>query len=457
MPTIDSLLNQIWQVHQAGHPVRAEAAYRQLLHTAPQHPATHVYLGIALFDQHRYAEAEAAYREGLRLQPAFPVAWNNLGNALRMQDQIEQADRCFETALQQQPGYLSALKNRGTLWIWAGEIERGLQWYQQALQVAPEEPELHRNLGVIYLLQGRFAEGWREYRWRWRMPGLSRPPAADAAAAWQGQDLRGRTILLYPEQGLGDAIHFVRMAQSVKTLGAHTVLVSPPRMIPLLASAAGVDKIVPEGLDPGVFDYHASLIEVADQLQVGDAVPIPADVPYLSVPENLRGYWANRLANLPGRKVGICWQGNRHHHADHYRSVSVQQFAPVAACRDVTLVSLQHGFGSEQAAEVSLGASIVRPAESIDQTSGAFLDTAAIMHSLDLVITTDTSTAHLAGALGVPVWVALAKVPDWRWRLDGDRSPWYPNMRLFRQTEVGRWDDVFASMAERLNVPPSAS
>lgn len=469
MPTIGEALSHGWQMHQSGHVDQAERLYRQIIAQAPGSAEAHVYLGIALFDQRRYEASEAAYREGLRLRPAFPIAWNNLGNSLRMLDRIHEADRCFEAALQQQPGYINALKNRGTLWVWAGEVERGLQWYEQALQIAPQEAELHRNLGVIYLLQGRFEEGWKEYRWRWRMPGLTRP-AVDAPL-WQGEQLAGRRILLYAEQGLGDAIHFIRMAAVLKQQGAETCFQCSAKLLPLLSSAPGIDRIIPEGASVGPVDYHASLIEIADHLRV-DSENVPASVSYLSVDANLRDYWRMQLSELQGsangqaernsdvarsvRRVGICWQGNPQHHADHYRSVPLQRFAPLAEIPGVTLVSLQHGYGSEQLDHVGFGHSIVRLPDSIDRSGGAFLDTAAVMLNLELVVTTDTSTAHLAGALGVPTWLVLGKVPDWRWLMQGDTTPWYPTLRIFRQTQVGRWEDVFQRIAEALHETPKA-
>jgi tetratricopeptide (TPR) repeat protein len=447
MATISEALNQGWRWQQEGRWEPAEQLYRHIIAQVPGNPEAHVYLGMVLFDQQRYAESEAAYREALRLREAFPIAWNNLGNSLRMLDRLEEADACFATALRQQPGYLNAVKNRGTLWVWAGELARGLQWYEQALQIAPENPEIHRNLGVIYLLQGRFAEGWEAYRWRWQMPGLVRPSVA--APVWQGEALPGRRILLYPEQGVGDAFHFVRMAGLLHQHGAETWLQCSERLVPLLASAPGIDRVLPPGPLPGPVDYQASLLEVADQLRI-DQERIPEEVPYLSVPESLQQQWAAYFSGLPGRRIGLCWQGNPQYHADHYRSVPLAQFAPLAALPGVTLISLQQGPGTEQLEQVPFGEQIIRLPASRDQSGGAFLDTAAIMQALDAVVTVDTSAGHLAGALGVPTWLVLGKVPDWRWLMEGETSPWYPHHRLVRQREVGRWEPVFAELAEQL-------
>lgn len=450
MPTISDALQHGWQLQQRGQIAQAEHIYRQVIAQAPHSAEAHVYLGIALFDQRRFVESEAAYRAGLQLQSRFPIAWNNLGNALRMQDRVDEADACFARSIEQQPGYLSPLKNRGTLWIWAGEIDRGLEYYQQALQVAPEEPELHRNLGVIYLLQGRFAEGWPQYRWRWKMPGLVRPPCP--APLWQGEPLQGKTIRLYPEQGLGDAIHFVRMAEVLQQRGARVQFSCDAQLIPLFSSARGIEQIDPTELVTGAVDYQASLIEVADQLQI-DGDNIPADVPYVSVSDSLESYWQRWLDSQigsSGRRVGICWQGNPNHHADHYRSVALQEFAPLAEVQGVQLISVQRGYGSQQIANVTFADKLFTLPDDLDQSAGAFLDTAAVMRNLDLVITTDTSTAHLAGALGVPTWVILGKLPDWRWLLEGSTTPWYPSLRLFRQQDLGDWQGVFGEMAARL-------
>jgi tetratricopeptide (TPR) repeat protein len=468
MTNLQPLLDQAWKNHQSGDIAAAQAVYRHVLALQPRHAAALVYLGISLFDQRRFAESVRAYRDAITVQPEFPVAWNNLGNALRMVGEIDEADRCFGRALEQRPGYLSPMKNRGTLWIWAGEIERGLASYRDALSIAPDETELHRNLGVIYLLQENFRQGWPEYRYRWKLNPGGRP--GHPSPIWNGEDPAGKTFLLYPEQGIGDAIHFIRAAHTLRAAGARTILQCPPQMVPLYASAGGIDAVVPQGvpveqLIRGTIDYQASLIDVIDhwygrtgELAYGFAPPILTRQTsgtgvnpnaYLDVSESLVDYWRRSLP--PGkRRVGICWQGSTQHHADVYRSVPLERFEPLATVDGVSLVSLQHGQGREQLDRVTFRDCVVRLPETIDQSGGAFLDTAAIILNLDLVITVDTSTAHLAAALGKPVWLVLGKVPDWRWRMQGELTPWYPTMRLFRQTRVGDWDDVFASLANEL-------
>ncbi len=446
MPTVDQVLAKLWEYHQRGNYSGAEAGYRELLTKVPRNANAHVYLGIVLFDQHQFSAAIESYRQALAIQHRFPVAWNNLGNALRMVGQVEQADEAFQTALDQRPDYANALKNRGTLWVWAGEIERGLEWYRQALQLTPDDPELQRNLGVIYLLQGRFQEGWQAYRYRWQMPGMRRPNLPQPI--WEGQPLAGKTIFVYPEQGLGDAIQFARMIGTLRQQGAEVIFGCEPKLVPLFSGLAGVGEIVPVGGSLRSLDYHASLVEVADRSWQGSEAI--SGTPYLSAPENLVGYWQSRLRGLANMKVGICWQGNRDHHADIYRSLSLETLRPLATIEHVDLVSLQFGAGSEQIDQVDWGQRLVRLPANIDQSGGAFLDTAAVISNLDLVITTDTSCGHLAGALGIPTWLLLGKVPDWRWGMSGQRTPWYQHHRLWRQSTVGEWGPVIDAVAAEL-------
>ncbi len=454
MAQLQQVLDHAWKLQQAGDIAKAESIYRQVLAQLPQHAAAHVYLGIALFDQRRFQESVDSYRCALAIEKQFPIAWNNLGNSLRMLGEIDEADRCLQIAIDQQPDYLSPYKNRGTLWIWAGEVERGLRWYRQALTLAPQDAELHRNLGVIYLLQERYAEGWPAYRWRWSFSDNGRPQYP--FPLWQGEDVRGKTMLLYPEQGLGDAIQFIRAAATLQQAGARTVVVCAPKLIPLFSTAPGIDSLLPEGVRLSErIDYQASFLDVVDhwymrtgQLATG-ANEIDLSKGYLSVNSSLIDYWARHLGPTAGkRRIGICWQGNPQHHADVYRSVKLAEFAPLLAIPTVSLISLQQGFGAEQLTRVPFADSIKRLPDNIDKSGGAFLDTAAIMQTLDLVITTDTSTAHLAGAIGVPVWLILGKVPDWRWLEHGEITAWYPTMRLFRQTKMGEWLDVMNRIVE---------
>ncbi len=403
MPTIAEVLQGGWRLHQSGRLEDAEQIYRRVLAKIPDQPEALVYLGIAQFDQRQFDQSAASYRRALAIRSEFPIAWNNLGNSLRMLGQVNEAEACFAKALEQDPQYLSAYKNRGTLWIWSGEIERGMQWYQRGLELDPQNAELHRNLGVIHLLLGNYHVGWPEYRWRWQMPGAIRPQVA--APLWQGEPLQGKTILLYPEQGRGDAIQFVRMTKVLSDSGARVVFRCPANLIPLFTSAHGVQMLLPEGAAIGPVDYHASLIDAVDVwYTLHHQMPYAgelADAGYLNVSAALVAYWQrwlDSLPNLSAQKVGINWQGNPDHHADVYRSLPLAALQPLSKLPGVSLFSLQFGFGSEQLEGCDFADAIVRLPDDVDSSGGAFTDTAAIIKNLDVVVTSDTAIAHLAGA-----------------------------------------------------------
>lgn len=449
MTTSQQELLRGWALQQQRRFADAEAIYRRVLAGEPQNAAAWCYLGIALHDQRRFEESIATYRRALELQPDFPVALNNLGNSLRYVNEIEEADRCFARAIELKPDYLNAYKNRGTLHLWNGEIERGLQWYERALEINPNEAELHRNLGVIYLLQGRFQEGWAEYRWRWRVGDLHRPQLK--APVWDGSDVRDKVFLLSVEQGLGDTLNFIRFARLLRERGARTIVHCQPALVALLQQSPELGPMYPNSLPLEMrIDTHCSLLDVADILGVDDQ-SVPTYPSYVRPSPQLQQYWASRLPRAAGTfRVGIAWQGNPDHQADHFRSVPLSQFEPLAEIPNVELISLQSGFGVEQLSRWRGARPVQTLGDDVDKTSGAFMDTAAIMRQLDLVITSDTSIAHLAGALGVPTWIALNYIPDWRWLLGRSDSPWYPSVRLFRQPSVGDWPSVFREMDEAL-------
>ncbi len=436
-------LNQAWQAHQQGRIVEAEKVYRRVLGQDTNDANAWCYLGIALHDQRKYHEAVDAYEKALRLNPTFPIALNNLGNTLRYVGDVDRADQCFEQALQLKPDYFNAYKNRGTLHAWNGSHDLAYKYYSQALQLNPQEAELHRNLGVIMLLQGRFREGWDEYRWRWKVGDLRRPVQLPV---WDGSDPNGKSILLTAEQGLGDTLHFVRFAQILRERGAKTLVYGQASLMALLQNCKNLGPFYPNNLPLSQsFHYQCSLLDAADLLNV-DLASIPSILGYIQPASHLVDYWKQVLPKQAGTfRVGIAWQGNRDHQADMFRSIPLKFYEPLSQIPGVQLISLQQGFGVEQL-QTWTGKPIAVLPEGVDKSGGAFMDTAAIMKSLDLVITSDTSIAHLAGGMGVPTWIGLNFVPDWRWLLDRHDSPWYPTVRLFRQRFTGDWPGVFEQM-----------
>jgi len=449
MTTTDEELARGWRVHQAGDKVAAERIYRDTLARDPNSANGWCYLGIALHDQERFDESVAAYRQALRLQPQFPVALNNLGNTFRSQRRLKEALTCFDEAIRLKPDYVNAHKNKGTALLWEGFIPEALACYSQALALAPEDAESHKNVGVIRLLQGNFAEGWREYEWRQKavarlLPDVDLP-------RWAGESLAGRTILLVSEQGLGDTIQFVRYAELLKQqYNCRVALATLKPLLPLLARYPAIDELSVMGEAIPRADFWLPLLSLPLALGHESVESFPTQASYLTAPEDLIEQWRKVLSAYPGFKIGVAWAGSASYQADRYRSFPLKQLlAPFARLAGVRFFSLQKGPGVEQLQTTAGLADVVDFGDRLD-ASGPFLDTAALMKNLDLVITADSAAGHLAGALGVPYWLALSKVPDWRWMLDRDDSPWYPSVRLFRQNTMGDWNDVFQRMADAL-------
>jgi hypothetical protein len=289
------------------------------------------------------------------------------------------------------------------------------------------------------------------------MPGVHRP--STSIPVWQGESLENKTILLYPEQGLGDAIHFVRVATFLRSLGANVVLWCDTGLIPLFTSAPGINQLLPDTAPIPAVDFHASMIEVIDILygQTGEIMwgreLFQNAAGYLTVSSELIAYWKRWLdEQAPRRRVGINWQGNPGHHADIYRSVPLEILRPFSQLPNIQLINLQFGYGSQQLDDCDFADSILRLPDHVDSDGGAFTDTAAILQNLDLVITTDTAVAHLAGAVGANVTMMLGRVPDWRWLMDGESTLWYPTMNLVRQKQLGHWDDVVKKVSCQLSV-----
>ena len=451
MPTTDELLAETWQIHQQGNASHAEKVYRSVVKREPRHVNAWCYLGIALHDLKQYAQSVAAYEQALSLQPNFPIALNNMGNSLRYLGRVQEADNAFQKALDLTPDYFNAYRNRGTLHAWTGRVDLAFKYYYQAMQINPADAELHRNLGVIHLYQGNFKEGWREYDYRWK--------CTDAIQyfykqpKWLGEPLEGKTVLLYCEQGLGDTIHFIRFAKVLKDRGAKTIVHVQPPLLALLQGCKGIDYLIPNSLKiDQPFDYHCSLLDVAAVLQIDDT-NIPDAVPYIEVQKSLLDYWRGVLTReLPPAKlrVGLVWQGNPDHQADLFRSVPLNVLTPLADIEGIQLISLQRGAGTEQLKAWKGSKIIYCMPESIDQTSGAFMDTSAILDLVDVIVTSDTSMAHLAGALARPTCVMLGYTPDWRWLQNRQDSPWYPTSHLFRQKTIGEWSPVVSEIAKKL-------
>ncbi|MGE0760108.1 MAG: tetratricopeptide repeat protein [Pirellulaceae bacterium] len=479
-----SLIEAARQSVREGEIMAAETYCRQALRMSPQDPEARLLLGNLYLRQQRLVEATAELVDLLRIDPSHWVARNNLGVVLAQRKQLDQALTQFDEALRLSPGYVDPAINRGKVlselgryteailqlravlsirpdigtahlelaeaYCGVGRLENAIYHYERAVAVNPQHAEAHWNLAMARLALGDYMAGWREYEWRWKCEAFAPFAPSFSQPVWDGSPLDGRTILLTAEQGLGDTLQFVRYAKLVKQTGAEVLLRCPRALEKILRSYGPIDGLFAEGCALPEFHCHLSLLSLPRVLGTTLAT-IPAEVPYLYADSSLVARWREELHN-DRLRIGFAWQGSTRNRLDGHRSIPATQFLRLTEVAGVRLYSLQKGTGREQLAAIPSVADIIDLGGQIDESTGAFMDTAAVMQHLHLVVTCDTAIAHLAGALAIPVWLALSTRPDWRWMLRRDESPWYPTMRIFRQTEHGNWDEVFLRMRSELEI-----
>ena len=403
--------------------------------------------GVSLAEAQQHEAAIAQFRRAIELKPDYADPHSNMGAALTAMDRPDEAIAEIRTAIAINPHLLDAYNNLGGSLFSKGEFSQTISVLNQVLSSHPADPKLHTNLAMAYLVTGDFARGWPEYEWRLRVPeivGSRQLPCP----RWDGGDLHGKTILLHPEQGIGDMIQFARFIPQVAGRGGRVILESPVETLRLFRHFPGVwqlaerDKPLPE------FDVQCPLMSLAYVFGVMEQT-IPHDVPYLKADPELVRQWAGRLEAAGNRlRVGLAWAGSPRFKGDRTRSLNLQQLAPLADARGVKFYSLQKGSAGQQAKNPPAGLELVDLGPQLND----FADTAAVMSLIDLIITTDTVVPHLAGALGRPVWTMLQRAPDWRWLLERDDSPWYPTMRLFRQRTLGDWTDVLQGVVAAIQM-----
>jgi tetratricopeptide (TPR) repeat protein len=425
----------------------AVACYRRALELKPEFAEVHINLGNVFKGQGKLDEAAACYRRALELKPEFAEAHNNLGTVFQIQGKLDEAAACYGRAVELKPEFAEAHKNLGLAFQGLGRLDEAIARYRRALELKPDFPEAHMSLALAWLLTGNWQRGWPEYEWRWQTKNFA--PRPFRQPMWDGKSLGGKTILLHAEQALGDTIQFIRYASIVKQHGATVIVECPQPLLELLEGCPGVDQLIGHGKELPAFDVHAPLLSVPGILQTS-IESIPASVPYLLSKPAIAERWRQRLSALHGFKIGIHWRGRPGLGPWCRRDIPLALFSSLAAVPNVQWISLQKGATSDELAPLRDRLPILDFADDLDRSGGAFVDTAAVMANLDLVITSDTAAAHLAGALGVSVWVALPFAPDWRWLLDRSDSPWYPTMRLFRQTQWGNWHTVFEEITKAL-------
>jgi Tfp pilus assembly protein PilF len=468
--------------HRGGDLQAAEPLYRKVLGAQPRNPDALYLLGLVTQATRRYAESAElfqravdeqpnntkylinlglssggmglgqteraidALRKAVAIDPNIPEAWSNLGNEFRNSAKFEEAIECYEKALQLRPNFADAQCNIGVaLQETRPTLQPAIEAFEKAIAMDHNFATAHWNLGFSLLLLGEFSRGLAEYEWRWKT-GTVVIPRQIRRPQWGGELLNCRRIFLHAEQGLGDTIHMSRYVPLVSQRGGTVILECPAPLIPLLKKLPGMAEIIAAGERPPDFDVHCPLMSLPLVFKT-TVETIPANVPYLQPEENLRADWARRIPADPNRpRVGLVWAGQPGNKNDRNRSIRLEQLASLAEAKNARFYSVQKGAASEQTKNPPAGMTITDFTADIH----TFADTAAMAANLDLIITVDTSVAHVGGAIGTPVWILIPYRPDWRWMLDRDDSPWYPTMRIFRQKTRGDWGEVIERVKQAL-------
>jgi tetratricopeptide (TPR) repeat protein len=436
----------------AGRPKLAVDEARRAIEIEPKMPAALSNLGVALYELKDYEEAARAQRNAIAANPDFAEAHSNLGNALHALRRFDEAIAAYHCAVELKPNFADAWANLGTTLHHSGSFQDGIYALRRAIALAPHHANAHSGLGILLLMHGDLAEGWDEYEWRLRSTERKGPRFPEIP--WQGESLAGKHIYVQAEQGFGDTLQFARYVPALAARAGRVTLRVHQQLVQLLRESLPGITVLGDRGDPAPYQCDTVLLSLPRLLKTR-LETIPAAVPYLRVPADAAGRWTPRLGKMAGIKAGLVWAGNPEHVNDHRRSVDLKALAPLFAVPGVSFASLQFG---PRAADlrhlkkhkIEARSQSNKAIENLGVEFVDFVDSAGAVNALDLVITVDTSIAHLAGALGKPVWVLLPWVTDWRWLLNREDNPWYPTMRLFRQKKGGDWSEVIARVINEL-------
>lgn len=488
-PTIGQLLSQGMEHRRSGRLSQAEATYRAVLQRDPKCAEAYEQLGTILLERGAFAEAADSLRRAFDLDPNRTSCLRNLSFALVRIDialidprgqeiarrylrravelpcataddwfiralalialeEPEQANLSCRQALQLNPSFLPARMNLGVTASFLGRNDEALEAYRTVIEAQPDSPLAHVSYGMALLFAGRYVEGWQHYSWRWKAPPPSEQPRAYPQPIWRGQEVSGKRVLLYAEQGFGDTIQFVRYAPLIAHRGAKVIVQCPPALVSLLARTPGIESVISEHDALPSFDFHASMMDLP--MVFGTTLQtIPAQVPYLKSDAAKVEQWAARLAadepnGRPAMRIGLCWSGNPRRNQNRIRSIPLEMLAPLGAIGPkLKFISLQKGFSTRNSP-------FSQWLSDYDDQLTDFDQTAALMMNLDLIVSVDTAIAHLAGALALPTWTMLCLGPDWRYMAGRADIPWYPSMRLIRQARLSDWTPVVEQIRQML-------
>jgi len=411
-------------------------------------------IGVVLRSQEKLDESIKMLRKAYSLAPKNLSIILDLANTLNMQEHTEEALTLYKKISEINPNVIEARYNTAYTLKKLGHFKEAIAIYEELLKIKSDYPSARFGLSLAYLATGDFERGWPLYESRWAA--YNETPKKFSEPTWEGQDLTGKTILLYAEQGYGDTFEFARYALEIKQkYGAKIILEVQKPLTKVLSLCPYLDHVIPSGNTLPMFDYQIPLMSLPLIFKT-TVNTVPVQIPYLYADEQLIAEWKEKLASDKNFKIGICWQGNPNYRTQFLRaavahkSMRAEMFAPLAKIPGVTLYSLQKMSGEDQLKDLNGKVMIHEFGADFDNAHGRFMDTAAVIKNLNLVVTIDTSICHFAAALGAPVWNLLPCPADWRWMVECDDTPWYPNMRLFRQPKSGDWDSVIERVTQEI-------
>jgi tetratricopeptide (TPR) repeat protein len=428
-------------LHKRGEVDEALILYQKALHLNPDHADIFNNIGAVLQDKNQIDEAIVYYQKALEIDPNSHMALNNLGNAFYEKGRVDEAIPLYRKSIQLNPDFAGSYYNLGVALHNKKQFREALLCYQKTIEIDPDFADAYFNISLILLLLGNLKDGLKLYEWRWKLG--NHGPRSFSQPEWTGRDIDQLTILLHAEQGFGDTIQFVRYVPLVAESGAKVVVECQKELAPLLQNVEGVQQIIVYGEKLPQFDVHCSILSLP---LIFDTTldSIPARIPYIRADSRSVKNWEGKLRlHGAGYRIGLAWSGRAGKRIESERSCPLRILSPLAELKNTTFYSLQKGRASLKSGLDFSGMNIIDYTDDMKD----FADTAAFIMNLDLVISVDTAVAHLAGALGKPVLTLLPFLPDWRWLLDRDDSPWYPTMKLFRQSSAGNWDSVIAEVS----------
>ena len=426
---------------------KAIASYTKALSLKPDYAKAYNNMGVTLQEQGKLDEAIEAYKMALAIKSEYAEAYNNMGTVLKDQGKLDEAIEAYKMALAIEPDYAEAYNNMGSAFQDQGKLEKAIASFNKALSLKPDNAETYTNMGLTYLCKGSLEEGFKfnEYRFK-KQKVPTRAPREKLH--WNGSEpIKGKEFLVYEEQGLGDIIQFCRYLPTLVKQGAKVTFKVTQKLHAILQTMDSGVTLSTTDADEGQIDFEAPLMSLPHLFKT-HLKTIPSMNPYLYANHGRTKTWGERL-HTDRFKIGICWQGSKSK-IDIGRSFPLSLFEGISKAPNVELISLHKGEGEHQIKDISFDLTTL--GADFDADQDAFLDTAAVMMNCDLIITSDTAIAHLAGALGCQTWVALKHVPDWRWMLDRSDSPWYPTMTLYRQKNPGDWACVFEAINRNLRI-----